>query len=1487
VDTRSPATRATLASTPVADLVASPLQPLAFDLKKLASQAPTRAKDGAIVALSAQLDAMRARLREAERAAGSPAPVSSTPARADANDADDADDARRPTPPASSLPRGGARPATPPRGAARIGIGSDSTRPLSATRAGGPMTIESNDRFSWPDRAHGVALLRLEAEAREWRERLETAERREKEAREETSRRVDSARAEALASCAVDARQLEVLKYRALARGTTKLLERRARKAMAAFRLCVRQASRERRVERELVPKWNRVVKKRLAFARFVGAVETHRRARVAGERVALASILRFARRVTRAWFEVTSALGALRRRAARAKATFAARRTKRRVDETFHAWATESRARATARRRASALCARNERRRHFSLPFAAWRHETSRESEAEAHAAEMVARATSLRVFRFAGRRVRRKKRDVLFAWRAVARQRTQLRVAVARARGRWQNARGAQLVRAWHVAKRASKLCRRASARRAFEAWEARARARRFAATLASRGARNRARRGFRSAFVAWARLAAPRRVAEAEARVSAAEAKAQEARVLADRTNAAAALDREALASAAARAESLAGSLASAERRAGALAPTGGGLLETPLEWRAVLASNASVVAEMVTSPGGGAKKTRGGAAAPKPKEGDEDAETAVVGVSALLDPCPPVFIPDRDPFALDATEDGAPSTSGVAVTLLPGGETITFAALAVSTPGASSPWDVDPAARWLEAGSAERVAGAAPPGRESPAVCALPAATAAVAAAAAGSDPAGVVGGVFVYGGFDGAAEMNDAHVLLRRVSDADVRDSPELPAWEWIRVARDRSSPSPPPRSHACAFATPPPFAGSEAAREAYRTGASVRTEVYVLGGYARRSRDAAAADDEPKKSKNAAGNENGATRNNRDHLGSGLRNDLWRLDTSTFVWSCPEAIGDVPGPRRDAAVAVTPVSRSGLGRVFLHGGAAADGEPLADLYALDLGSLSWTRLPPGDQVLASDPYEAARRDPEGFKLEPEFVVALEMAEALEDGKKTSREKRREKKKNLGDDDRDRDSNNETRDAADADARKTSLRARTAYPSARSRHAATVVGSTLVVHGGCAPAPGGGADRSHAFEFDPAVYSLCLETMSWRAPKIAADEYSPAPPADRCVGHGLFAHAAGLVVVGGGAAFGGVLATPPPVFLLEMPAQREGRAMRAQAEKSAARVGSLEREKRELKKETADVSALLEQTRAAAVSLKRKGDLIAAAEKAGRDAQATLAQKLRDSRSKVAHAEALVTRANAFSALCEDRVDVAYAKMKTARRERDDALAESGDLQRAATAAELKASAALREASSREAQALAFMQARDAQDSLKTSETILKLKAELAVAKASAERLEAAKAELLADLREAEKRAGAGREALAQAEDRARFAEVSRANAIKDAAVAQRTMRREMEALEQEVARAAAGRWAADADGVGKETSRRATKTVADDVARDETGEDGSESSESSESESESMGESSDASAVDPEDLPSRLIGMLDVERPAW
>jgi hypothetical protein len=69
----------------------------------------------------------------------------------------------------------------------------------------------------------------------------------------------------------------------------------------------------------------------------------------------------------------------------------------------------------------------------------------------------------------------------------------------------------------------------------------------------------------------------------------------------------------------------------------------------------------------------------------------------------------------------------------------------------------------------------------------------------------------------------------------------------------------------------------------------------------------------------------------------------------------------------------------------------------------------------------------------------------------------------------------------------------------------------------------------------------------------------------------------------------------------------------------------------------------------------------------------------------------------------------------------------------------------------------------------------------------------------------------------------------------------------------------------MEALEEEVARAAAGRWAADVDGGERDRER-------DDETADEAS---------------SEGASSDSSAVDEEDLPSRLVGMLDVERPAW
>ena len=296
------------------------------------------------------------------------------------------------------------------------------------------------------------------------------------------------------------------------------------------------------------------------------------------------------------------------------------------------------------------------------------------------------------------------------------------------------------------------------------------------------------------------------------------------------------------------------------------------------------------------------------------------------------------------------------------------------------------------------------------------------------------------------------------------------------------------MARDASSPSPPARSHACAFATPPPFAGSEAARDAYETGASVRTDVYVLGGYAGR---VGRRDDDETFSKNAGA----------------LRNDLWRLDTSTFCWSCPEAIGDVPSPRRDAAVAVTPVSRSGLGRVFLHGGAAADGEPLADFYALDLGSLAWTRLPPGDQVLASDPYEAARRDPEDFALEPEFVVALEIADALEE------RKQQERKKRGGEEDARAPPTQTPRRRRRRGARvvvATRARARATPPRWWARRWSCTADARARAGRRCGPL----RDRSSSTR---RLYARCEETMSWRSPRVAADADHPAPPADRCVG----------------------------------------------------------------------------------------------------------------------------------------------------------------------------------------------------------------------------------------------------------------------------------------------------------------------------------------------------------------------------------
>ena len=453
--------------------------------------------------------------------------------------------------------------------------------------------------------------------------------------------------------------------------------------------------------------------------------------------------------------------------------------------------------------------------------------------------------------------------------------------------------------------------------------------------------------------------------------------------------------------------------------------------------------------------------------------------------------------PVFIPDRDPYALDAT-GRRPSTSGVVVTLLPGGKIVTFAALAVSTPSATTRWDLDPAAKWLAAET--RRLRARRPDARGPAVCALPAATAAVAAAAAGADPAGVVGGVFVYGGFDGSAEMSDAHVLLRRVHGRRRRASRLRPAWEWIRVAATQTLP--PPRAvAACAFTD----------------AAALRR----LGGGAGRLRDGRGRAHGRVRARRVRGSSRTSRRRRTFSKNAGaLRNDLWRLDTSTFCWSCPEAIGDVPSPRRDAAVAVTPVSRSGLGRVFLHGGAAADGEPLADFYALDLGSLAWTRLPPGDQVLASDPYEAAGGTRRTSRSSPSSWWRWRLRTRSKRGSSRRGRSGEERKTR-----RAPPTQTPRRRRRGARVRPTRARARATPPRwwarrwsctaacARAGRRCGPLETVRVRPGGVHAVPGNHAGARRA----------------------SPPTRTPAPPADRRVGHGLFAHPGGTVLVGGGAA----------------------------------------------------------------------------------------------------------------------------------------------------------------------------------------------------------------------------------------------------------------------------------------------------------------------------------------------------------------
>ena len=88
-------------------------------------------------------------------------------------------------------------------------------------------------------------------------------------------------------------------------------------------------------------------------------------------------------------------------------------------------------------------------------------------------------------------------------------------------------------------------------------------------------------------------------------------------------------------------------------------------------------------------------------------------------------------------------------------------------------------------------------------------------------------------------------------------------------------------------------------------------------------------------------------------------------------------------------------------------------------------------------------------------------------------------------------------------------------------------------------------------------------------------------------------------------------------------------------------------------------------------------------------------------------------------------------------------------------------------------------------------------------------------------------------------------------------------------------MARRAMLREMEALEEDVARAAAGRWAEEAERGEARATRGAIGTSSEEA-----------SDESDETVSEGSGADEETRGVDEEDLPSRLVGMLDVERQA-
>jgi len=118
--------------------------------------------------------------------------------------------------------------------------------------------------------------------------------------------------------------------------------------------------------------------------------------------------------------------------------------------------------------------------------------------------------------------------------------------------------------------------------------------------------------------------------------------------------------------------------------------------------------------------------------------------------------------------------------------------------------------------------------------------------------------------------------------------------------------------------------------------------------------------------------------------------------------------------------------------------------------------------------------------------------------------------------------------------------------------------------------------------------------------------------------------------------------------------------------------------------------------RKVTKEVRDTKAELERVQAIAQKVKADADVMAVAEKQGREAQRLLLKKLKDSRDKISGARDLVTAAREETSIFRNRVDVAFAKEKKARREATEAQLEIAEAEGRASVAETKAIDALNE-----------------------------------------------------------------------------------------------------------------------------------------------------------------------------------------------